>query len=50
MDRKSDSQFGNNFEPSIIFFFSRGPKEGDDFVKDLGFVYTGTYKWEPSQL
>ena len=28
---------------------SRGPPEADEFLKQLGFTYTGTYKWQPNQ-
>ena len=52
MDRKS--QYIIMMEVNLLLFllhvFRRGPKEGDEFVKNLGFIYSGTYKWEPSQL
>ena len=33
----------------VLFFFfldSRGPLESDTLIKDSGFLYSGTYKWE----
>lgn len=29
-----------------LFLVSRGPLESDQLIKDSGFVYSGTYKWE----
>ena len=31
----------------VLFFLdSRGPLESDTLIKDSGFLYSGTYKWE----
>ena len=29
-----------------FFPFSRGPAESDTLIKDSGFLYSDTYKWE----
>lgn len=33
-------------KPIPYQFGSRGPLESDQLIKDSGFVYSGTYKWE----
>ncbi|XP_066030222.1 glucose-6-phosphate 1-dehydrogenase-like [Pocillopora verrucosa] len=35
-----------NVKPIPYQFGSRGPLESDTLIKDSGFLYSGTYKWE----
>jgi glucose-6-phosphate 1-dehydrogenase len=39
---------GENIEPIKYIYGTRGPKEADEFASKLGFVYSPTYKWQPS--
>ncbi|KAF8370644.1 gspd-1 [Pristionchus pacificus] len=36
--------------PTKYKFGSRGPPEADDLMRKNGFVFTGTYKWNPPKL